>query len=445
MIEILALVGAGLAFGHAQETVQGLVVAPSSGVWTCRGPNPAIEVVWTRSGSGDTWRCAVLGARLARKRVVTPGSIEVLLQGEMPLAQASVTIDAGERAQVTLARPTVEVTGQVFFGSVPAPAGTRIHFELERQRISTTTGEEGAFHVRLMTPGRYTARLESGRYFWTWTDSVDLVAGANRFDWRVPAGALRLTLKRHDGLTIDESVQLQCASKGFHAAGPVLPEELEQPVVIAGLPLDEVRCSADTKSGLVSNQLLVRLTSRSPVVDSTLDLRLLVGQVELRGALGGPLSGARVTVANMTLAEAPPGSGVYSLVRATPGAGMLITAPGHLPLCRIVKETDYPLFRLSMQEAGSAQVTFRLTPQATRPPGMVYGVPGSECPVMLFAFEPTLRSVGENSTEIRFFLPPGAYQYQPYSLFPLQPFSVPGSPLELTRPEPSSTRRPPPR
>jgi len=114
---------------------------------------------------------------------------------------------------------------------------------------------------------------------------------------------------------------------------------------------------------------------------------------------------------------------------------MLLQAPGHVPMCRVLEETDYPLVRLVMPTAGTIPQIIRLTPRASRPPGRLFGLPGSECPVSLFALEPALRNLGSASTDIHLMLPAGTYQYQPYALFPLQTFSVPGPPLELTRPK----------
>lgn len=384
------------------------------------------------------WRSAVQASSESMAWVVDglpEGTYEAVLTGDQPIASTVVELPANQRVQAPLATPNVEVFGEVTLAGAVPPEGTRIHFEFDKQRFSTTTGPGGTYRVRAGTPGRYTARLEAAKYFWTWTDHVNFVEGANRFDWKIPGGSLRLRLRRDDGQAIDEVVQLQCRARGFHAAGPIMRDEVAHPVLIAGLPLDEITCSADTKSGLVSNELLVRLSSNTPSIDTALSLRMLAGMVELRSTGGATIPGARITVGNMTLDEEPVGSGLYKLLRAIPGSGVLIQAPGHLPMCRALREADYPLVRWTLVPAGSVPFIIRLTPRATRPPGRLFGLPGSECPVNLFALEPGLRNSGTASTEIRLMLPPGTYQYQPYALFPLQTFSVPGPPLELTRPK----------
>lgn len=364
------------------------------------------------------------------------GTYEAQLSNDAaPLASTAVELGESQSAQARLAAPSVQIEGSVVIGSAPAPAGTKIHFEVDKQRFEAITDERGGYRVRAGKPGKYTARIESGKYLWTWTDSVSFVEGFNRFDWKIPGGSLRITLKREDGKSLDETVQLQCYAKGFHSAGPIMPNEVGEPIVLLGLPFEAIKCSAETKSSLVSDELLVKLTPATPSIDSTLRLRSLAGKVDLRDALGNPLSGARVVVGNLTLDEDPPASGQYSLVRSVPGAGMLITAKGQLPMCRQLKESDFPLLRLSMVSSGTKLATIRLTPQASRPPGLMHGVPGSECPIPLFAFEPVLRSFGAKSTDILLTLPEGNFQYQPYGLFPLQSFTVPGPPLELTRPK----------
>lgn len=382
-------------------------------IWKSETFSPALE--WTIDG-------------------LEPGFYEVSIDGGQPIAKADAELGMHQSARVALTAPTAEISGRITMGDGPAPEGTRIHFEFNKARFQTTTGVDGTYRVRLAGPGKYIARIESAKYVWTWTDTVDVSAGLNRFDWTIPGGVLRVRILREDGKPIDENVQLQCAGRGFHAAGPVMTTEIGEPVVLTGLPFGEISCSADTNSGLVSDKLTVRLTSTSPSVDSSLRLRLLLGKIELISAQGTPLPGARVTVANITLDEEPAGSGVYALTRVAPGAGMLITAPGHLPLCRRLKPTDFPSTQIVMSAAGTVPSVIRLTPRATRAPGQVFGLLGSECPVPLHALEPKLRQVNGQSTDITFALPAGTYQYQPYSLFPLQTFSVPGAPLELTRP-----------
>jgi len=385
------------------------------------------EMVWRQPTPESTLQWRIDGLR--------PGTYEAVLSATQPIASTVIEVPDESVVQARLASPTVEVFGSLYFGDLVAPEGTTIRFESDKQRYETTTDARGGYRVKGGKPGKYTARVQSAKYLWTWTESVALVDGPNRFDWKVPGGSLALTLRRQDGAPLTETVQLQCSARGFHTAGPILADEAAEAVVLVGLPLDSVKCSADTKSGLVSDEMIVRLTPTSPSVRSTLRLRMLTGKLELRNVAGGPLSGARAIVGNVILEEDPAGSGQYTLSRNIPGAGMLITAPGHLPMCRQLSEADYPLLRLTMLDAGNLPVAIRLTPRATRAPGLLFGVPGSECPLPLFAFDPALRNVGANSTDIRFVLPAGTYQYQPYGLFPLQTLTVPGPVLELTRPK----------
>jgi len=401
--------------------------------------NLALYRLVSTGGSSERtliWRTALTPPDLSwRIDGLEAGTYEAQLASDEPLASTTVELGVNESAQARLAVPSVQIVGNLEIGGSAAPAGTRIHFEIDQQRFEATTDERGSYSARAGKPGRYTARIESAKYLWTWTESVSFVEGLNRFDWRIPGGSLKLKLRREDGKQLDETVQLQCSARGFHSAGPVMANEVAETVVLLGLPFEAIKCSADTKSGLVSDELLVRLTATTPSVDSTLRLRSLPGKIDLRDAVGNPLSGARVNVGNITLDEDPPGSGQYALVRSVPGSGMLITAKGHLPMCRQLKESDFPLLRLSMVAGGTMQATIRLTPQASRPPGLMHGVPGSECPIPLFAFDPVVRSFGATSTDILLRLPEGTFQYQPYSLFPLQTFVVPGPPLELTRPK----------
>lgn len=397
------------------------------------------EIVRFVRDGGSTLRSRVWGDPVlpAGARLIDglpPGEYELLLRAAgKVVGGATFAVQADEIAQVLVERPSVQVVGSVSLGGAPAPEGSRLQFAIGEQVFDTTTDAAGRYAVTLGAPGRYTARLVSASYLWPRSQSVDLVAGVNRFDWRMPGGALRLAVRREDGGRLDEIVQIVCRGSGPDFAGPATPEELESPLVIGGLSLGEATCTARTRSGLVSSGVRTSLTVDRPLADVTLTLRWLPAELVVRGAHGAPLPGAAVIVDNRSLPEDPPLSGRYRLTGSAPGATMLIVAPDHLPLCRTLREHDFPAAEVTLHPAGGIAATIRLTPIATRPPGLVYGLPGSECPVRLSELGPELRQSGD-TTEITLRLPPGVYRYQPYLTFPPQTLVVPGPPLELKRP-----------
>jgi hypothetical protein len=361
-----------------------------------------------------------------------PGEYEaVLFSDHGPIALATAFASGNATASLQLRRPSVVVDGTVSFGARLA-ANTTLHFELERQRFTATTDQDGFYTVVLPKPGRYTARVEATKYFWSWTDEVDLREGRNRFDWRVPGATLEIGIHRDDGQPIDEPVQLECMGPAYRAAGPITVGEAGAPVVISGVAFGEVWCSADTASGFVAERARAMVSDASPHAKVDLRLRHMLGTLELRSADDRLVSGATVVAGNVTLPEQPPGSGLYTIRRSAPGEGMSIVATGHLPVCRVLSAGDFPNLRVSLTASSGLPVRFILTPHATRPPGYLHGLPGSECPVPLMALNPALRNVGQ-STILDFALPAGTYQYQPFATYPLQTFSVPGAPLELTR------------
>jgi hypothetical protein len=363
---------------------------------------------------------------------LSPGSFAVVLKSdEQTITAESIEVGPDRTTAVELQSPRVFVDGVLSYGAVPA-VDTPLHFEIERQRYRAVTDAAGRFTLALPKPGRYTARIEATKYFWGWTDDVELQAGRNRFDWKVPGGTISLSIGRADGVGLNEVVQLKCLGPKYRAAGPLTVEELGAPIIIGGVPWGEVTCTADTMSGLVSERAVARLSETNPNAEMTLNMKLRVSMLELRDARGDLLSGARVVIGNVTAPETPAGSGHYEVRRSLPGDGMSIIAPGHVPVCRILKESDFPTARFQLVAHGTTAVAFRLTPVATRPPGFLHHLPGSECPVPLLHLNPRLMRVG-TSTEISFVLPPGTYQYQPFGTYPLQTFTVPGPVLELRR------------
>jgi hypothetical protein len=77
---------------------------------------------------------------------------------------------------------------------------------------------------------------------------------------------------------------------------------------------------------------------------------------------------------------------LFSLDRVSPGTPALVTAPGYVPVCRFVKESDYSGGKVVLRQA-TGIVRLRLSGSSGQPVGAISGLPGSECPVPLSAFK----------------------------------------------------------
>jgi hypothetical protein len=394
--------------------------------------NGAVQIseVWAREAGSGRPRWLIDG--------LAPGDYEVVVNGDGTVnGVATFRVGDAVTTEVQVAKPTVRLVGNVKLGDQAAPAGTRLAFRLDGQQrtFETKADANGDYGVLLPQPGLYTAYLQTLKYFTTWTDDIKLAAGMNRFDWKIPGGSLEIQFRTENGARLEESVQLQIEGTTFQAAGPVTSEEAQEPVIIAGVPLTtELKVTASTPSSLIAEPVVVSLSNARPSATVVLNFKNMAATIVLRDRLGNLLPNATITAGNLILIEDPPSSGYYKVQRTAPGTGIMITAPNHVPVCRIFTPEDVPLMNVQLSGGQLVPAEIRLVNvKATRPVGFFLGLPASTCPVNLVDLGADVKHAG-NETVYRFRLPAGTYQYAPYGRHPLQTFSVPGPPLVLTGP-----------
>jgi hypothetical protein len=303
-------------------------------------------------------------------------------------------IRADEVTRVVIAPAVVRVEGRVSAGNRPLGAAA-LAFN-PRQRfwgaISTSTDASGRYSVILARPGQYDLVLQ-GTSAPAGMKRVEVTAGINTIDW-IMTGRGNVTVRvsgMRSGLPTTVHVESRRAShNGDIAPGaqPILTKE--------GLDLDDYDVSA-TQGALVSRIKSVQLDASHPAI--AVDVELVENRSQL--IVGGPYGSAlrNVRVRAVTPAQfrirggsiEPTATGVYPIDHLRPGMYLLIRADDVAATCRTVPLNSTVHAVLEAGRHVEIQLPADMTPAVVRELAALSDVPGSECPVPLAEFAPTVK------------------------------------------------------
>jgi len=321
-------------------------------------------------------------------------------------ATAVFRVAKGERTEVELV-PPAEVSGRFTFGGErPAP---RLHlqFDLEGRRWTAETDEYGEYAVRLGEPGDYVITVRASRKLPATQWSRRFRAGEQREDFELGEALVEVRAYREDHAPLTEPVQvwLTAADGRRRINGAFDPAE-EEAARFVGIEYGEYAVTASTPSGLTSvRSATVRISPDSPVGEADAVLGRHRAVLRVVDGAGAPLAGSRALVDRSPLAS--PSPGVFALEGVAVGDRVVVQAPGHVPLCRVLREQDLPEVRL-VAEPASETLTLRFPRDAAWETGVLLGLRGSDCPVGLGDLEPTA-DAGSGLTTVRLRLSGGRY------------------------------------
>jgi len=347
-----------------------------------------------------------------------------------------LTVTADQRSIVPLALQSNTLTGTVYAGEQPL-SNARLALvpfgQTGSGRYGTTTDAEGRYTFSVEQPGRYVLKHEVSMMVYG-AETPATVSGIDtRFDWRLPATRLTITFESADGpLPTEAGVLLVLdGPSGIGAGGTVNLARGERSIAFVGLPLG--RYSARAFSGDVQSTapLALELTPSQSEARGTLRLERAT-RVSMR--VTGP-DGVMLPTANVRGGAARPGGGVFDIT-GPPGTSLIVTAPGFVPRCVVLQRTHRPEFTVSLTQASPHTASIRFSPglEGASAPGLVLGLPGSDCPVPAAMFTERTRRDEQGVTVVTFGdLPAGEYRYTPNVRYPPQPLMVPGPELGFVR------------
>lgn len=392
-----------------------------------------------------------LSIRGSTQSLLTAGSLGA------PLAIAAVVVALAQYAPAITehapgsGEPAVErndasvrVTGTVWLGEKPASEVNVEFFSAvgETRAGSVKTDAAGRFSVGLQEPAGYAVAVAALATLPSTYREFTFPAGENVVDIRLPATSLVVQLldERGDPLSERDARTVQLLIRGpraptsSHSAGFVGLESHYKGRYV-GLGYGDYSVSAFTSTGLVSSDI-GRVDLSEPEPDGRLQLRLVRRPLALRvqDTDGRPIRGARV--ASMLQRSATEQRWPIPINSVPPGELIEVSAPGFLPICVVAQRIGgVQVVEVHPLGAGAARIT--LVDGPGRPVGILYGLPGSQCPVAIGAMR--VEEIGgmeqpqRNTFEI-LGLPTGTYQYRAQVQAPSAQVRVPGPTVEYAVP-----------
>ncbi len=183
---------------------------------------------------------------------------------------ATFTAVAGQITTVSLAPPTVQVSGRVTLNGSPlADAEIWFHGKEAAGMPRVITGPDGTYSATLDRPGEYSAQL-SGASLKHQSRSATFRSGANTLDWSLAGGTLTVHVKNWDRLS-DVNVRVTTAT-GSDNSSDLTPDK-PPVVVLQGTPFGTYEVSATQKPQRVSRKTItVSLAADHPQAEVTLEL-----------------------------------------------------------------------------------------------------------------------------------------------------------------------------
>jgi hypothetical protein len=349
------------------------------------------------------------------------------------------TVVSSRRTSVSLRRPSTILTGTVYGGGRPI---TDMRLSLRRigdpdgAEFWATTDQRGHYSIAVPVPGQYEMKHRVAELVKGAVTVVTLSPGETRYDWKLPAAELTISFVATGRMPLPPKVNLTVdGPQGFYIKGTFNLESEGHSFTFPGLPMGSYGGRAFAEDIISPDPVKVELTESNPTARLTVRLEPVSPlTVRVLRPDGSVLNTARIS-------DWPsPQPGVFDLRLLGPGGIIFVSAPGYVPRCIELQRSHRPSFDVTMMPASSAQATFRFNPPLgdEAAPGRVFGLPGSDCPVLLSVFREVGRRKEGNATVVTIGgLPLGTYEYSPTSRYPPQPLYVPGPELGfMIRPRP---------
>jgi hypothetical protein len=436
-------------FGVGTPNAGGLTVAAETDICVAGNILALTQVLPTASGNAS---------KVFVQRTLTGGDCDIAIDGLAPgmyvatingpsrlvALENMIAIDrrpvvSERRSAIRLQRPSTVLMGTVSFGDrlqSNMPLALR-ETGTDGEEFWATTDSIGRYAIAVPAPGSYellhrVSQLNRGAAV-----RVALSPGETHYDWKLPATRLTLTFVTTDGLAMPPDLMVAVSGPNGSFLGSTFSAESEgHTITLPGIPFGTYRASAYANGIISADRLTISLTESNPIAHHTIRLEAVVPlTVRVLRPDGTVLENAKTDTRFKVLQP-----GTFDIREASPGSPVIIEAPGYVPRCVTVQRSHRPSFDVTMTALSPGQATFRFNPPLGdwAPPGRVFGLPGSDCPVPLALFTEVSRRTEGNATVVTIGgLPLGTFEYAPTLRYPPQPLHVPGPELGfMIRPRP---------
>lgn len=316
------------------------------------------------------------------------------------LAKVPVTGVSHVATDVEADAPSFKVMGRVTRQGEPLGGRAELVLfpedEPANADLRAEIGAAGGFELSLPRGGTYTARVAVNGTVLVGTErQVSVEEGVTPLNWDLPEGEVEVNVEGWDRQTAAE-VRVTWAEPGakglMGSVFAVNPDE-SLPLRIPGLTTGrfELVGRQQLKNGevLVSRRTVVTLTPEMPRRKVALRLARFSAELEVIDENGARLQNVRATRGEgITLPSPEPGLFEITPEQGEPGASMMLSAPGLVPIC--IPAPSEGRSRVVLKSGTSTVVTYTDVPSGnTRPIGRLWW-PGLACelPLSRFSFVP---------------------------------------------------------
>lgn len=314
----------------------------------------------------------------AGEYVLQFGSIEAL-EGR-PI---EVTIKEGHTTELVPRLPAAvgerRISGIVTFNGAPLARRALEILQVKTDDTwTTTTDDRGRYSVSVPADGVYVVRVVSPYDFGQLEAEGEVRAGETTIDLDLAGAIVSLTFLL-DGTVPDDAVQ-------FVLDGPRrvsgITRDFSQPTELFAVPFGTYVVRASMDPDFVTDAVTLVLDPTAGTRALTLDLRTQTATLRVTGEDGRPVSGVRAR-AGLTLLRAKP-DGSFDVRRVSPGATVVVRAPGRVPACVMLTGGENVV---TLRSLIAAQQFTYASPNLRVPPGRIRFGSADACAVPLEEFE----------------------------------------------------------
>lgn len=286
--------------------------------------------------------------------------------------------------------PTVDefrISGVISYNGKPMGSQTLdVVLTQDDTTVTTTTDALGRYSLTVPVGGVYVVRIASTYDFGQAEAQGEVRKGETTIDLDVSGSGVQLTFQLNGGAPSAPVEFVLDGSERFSG----IASDFGRPTELFAIPPGKYTVRATMAPSFVSPALPLEITEGGGMRALTLDLTAQTATLRVVDASGSPVEGARARAGTQLLR--PLGPGEIDISRMSPGAELIIRAPGLIPVCHVLQPNVENVVAL-VGENASLQIRFDFATLRV-PPGKVRFSDADACAVPLEEFDWTRIAAG---------------------------------------------------
>jgi hypothetical protein len=275
------------------------------------------------------------------------------------------------------------ISGVVTFNGAPLPQQALEVVDIKTdETLTVTTDEKGRYTLLVPMASVYVVRAVSTYDFGQLEAQAAVDVGETQLDLNLTGAHVRLVFLVAGG---QPSGPIE-----FFIEGPQrfsgIASDFRQPTELTAIPYGNYTVRASADPNFVAEAMPLAIDGTPGIRTLTLDLQEQRATLRVVSAAGGEVPGVRARAGQQILRAATSGmSGTFDVARISPGAEIVVRAPGHVPACVALSPN---IENLVQMQTATATLQIRFEFEALRvPPGRIRFNDADRCAVPLEEFE----------------------------------------------------------